>query len=95
MTLKSLVGVPSDTPVQTVSIPLPTDSTGLVLLIAFAVGEILPFLGGRFKKFNGITQGLLRLLSLAKPFRREDEAVAQLKAELAALKKTFDRQGLR
>ena len=95
MSIKALVGVPSDTPVQTVSIPLPADATGLVLLIAFAIGEILPFLGGPFKKFNGVTQGLLRLLSLAKPFRKEDEAVAQLKAELEAIKKTVDRQGLR
>jgi hypothetical protein len=95
MTFKSLVGVPSDTPVQTVSIPLPTGGTELALLIAFAIGEILPFLGGPFKEFNGITQGFLRLLSLAKPFRREDEAVAQLKAELEAIKKTLKRQGFR
>jgi hypothetical protein len=95
MSFKSLVGVPSDTPVQTVSIPLPTGGTELTLLIAFAIGEILPFLGGPFKKFNGVTQGFLRLLSLAKPFRREDEAVAQLKTELEAIKKAFDRQGLR
>ena len=95
MSFKSLVGVPSDTPVQTVSIPLPTGGTELTLLIAFAIGEILPFLGGPFKKFNGVTQGLLRLLSLAKPFRREDEAVAQLKTELEALKQTLERQSLR
>jgi len=93
--LKSIVGIPSDTPVQTVSIPLPADGTSLALLIAFALGEILPFLGGPFKKFNGVTQSLVRLISLAKPFRREDEAVAQLKTELEALKKALDRQGLR
>ena len=95
MSLKALISVPSDTPVQTVSIPLPTGGVESVLLIAFALGEILPFLGGPFKKFNGVTQSLVRLISLAKPFRREDEAVAQLKTELEALKKALDRQGLR
>ena len=95
MPLQSLIGVPSDTPVQTINVPLPTDSMSLVLLIAFAIGEILPFLGGRFKQFNGLAQTLVRLLSIAKPFRKEDEAVAKLKAELAALKTTLDRQGLR
>jgi len=95
MPLQSFISVPSNTPVQTVSIPLPADGTSLVLLIAFALGEILPFLGGPFKKFNGVTQSLVRLISLAKPFRREDEAVAQLKTELQALKKALDRQGLR
>ena len=95
MAFTSFVGVPSDTPVQTVSLPIPTGGTELTLLIAFTIGEILPFLGGPFKKVNGITQGFLHLLSLAKPFRREDEAVAQLKTELEALKKAFTRQGLR
>lgn len=93
--LNSLISVPSETPVQTINVPLPTGGTELVLLIVFGISEVLPFLGGRFKKYNGAIQGIVRLVSMVKPFRKEDEAVAQLRADLEAMKQILDRQSLR
>lgn len=95
MNINSLISVPSETPVQTINVPLPTGGFELVLLIVFAISEILPALGGRFKKYNGVIQSIVRLIAMVKPFRKEDEAVAQLKADLEAMKKILDRQQLR
>ena len=86
-----IIGVPSGPPVQTVTIPIPTGGTELTFLLAFALSELLPFLGGRFKAINGLSQGLLSILSLAKPFRKEDEAIRQLKAEIEELKVALSR----
>lgn len=91
MKLDSIIGVPSETPVQTLNIPIPTGGTELVLLAVFALSEALPFLGGRFKKYNGVIQGISRLISMLKPFRREDEAVAKLKEEILELQEALKR----
>jgi len=53
----------------------------------FALGEILPFLGGRFKRFNGILQSISQLIDLARPIRREDDRIEALKQELEALRR--------
>ena len=95
MNLQSLISVPSETPVQTLNVPIPTGGTELVLLVVFAFSELLPFLGGRFKKYNGVIQSMVRLISMLKPFRKEDDAVTRLKADLEEMKKILDRQQLR
>jgi hypothetical protein len=86
----SIISVPQETPVQTVNIPLPTGGFEMVFLVVFGLSELLPFLGGRFKKYNGAIQSVVRLIGMLKPFRKEDEAVAKLKADLEAMKQTIN-----
>jgi hypothetical protein len=83
----AVIGVPSAPPVQTINIPIPSDPLAVVLLVLFAIDEVLPFLGGRFKRFNGVLQSLSVVLRAIKPLRSEDEAIEQLRVELEELKK--------
>lgn len=64
----------------------PIDPTAAVFALLFMLDEILPFLGGRFKKFNGVFQSLSLLIRMAKPMRKEDEQVEALRQELAEMR---------
>jgi hypothetical protein len=67
------------------------DPVGVVFLLLFAFDELLPFLGGRFKRFNGILQSISELIAMARPLRREDDRIESLKAELEALRQQISK----
>jgi len=90
----AVIGVPP-TPTQTITIPIPADTTSLVLLLAFGVSELLPFVAKKYPRFHGVIQSIVSLISVAKPFRREDEALEQLRAELEELKATVAKRSTR
>jgi hypothetical protein len=91
MTLQALVQQISPLPAPTGSDVGALDPVGVVFLLLFALDEFLPFLGGRFKRFNGIFQSLTELIAMARPLRREDDRLDALKEELEALRRQISK----
>ena len=92
MTLQALVQQISPLPAPTgADVAGAVDPLSVVFVLLFALDEALPFLGGRFKRFNGLLQSLSELIKMARPLRREDDRIDALKRELEALRRQISK----
>ncbi|QQG31347.1 hypothetical protein S2L_52 [Cyanophage S-2L] len=93
MTLQSLVQQISPLPAPTGADVGSLDPLGVVFLVLFALDELLPFLGGRFKRFNGVLQSFTQLVAMARPLRREDEQIEAIRKDLESLRDQISKLG--
>ena len=92
MTLQTLIQQISPLPAPSgADVAGALDPVGVAFVLLFLLDELLPFLGGRFKRFNGLAQSLGELINMARPLRREDDRIEALKAELEALRQQISK----